>query len=192
MIIEDKILESILVKQKILADKSLIERIDLAAKKIIECYRNGGKVFVAGNGGSAADAQHIVCELVGRFYINRKGLAAEALSTNTSSITAISNDFDFAKIFSRQLEANAKRGDIFIGISTSGNSGNIIEALKVCSEIGVFTIGLTGESGGKMKYMCNILINVPSNDTPRIQEAHILIAHIICEVVERELFENEN
>ncbi len=189
--IKDRIKESIAVKEKILNDEKLLNNISLVAQKIIECYRNNGKVLFAGNGGSAADAQHLVAELVARFYLERKALKAEALNVNTSTITAIGNDYDYSKIFSRQVEANGEKGDIFIGLSTSGNSKNIIEAINVCREKGLFVIGFTGESGGKMKEMCDILINVPSSDTPRIQEAHITIGHIICEIVEKELFANK-
>lgn len=186
--IEERILESIKVKEKIIGDRELIKRIDSAATKILECYKKGKKVLCAGNGGSAADAQHIVAELVGRFYLERPALKAEALNTNTSTITSIGNDYDYSKIFSRQIEANGDKGDIFIGLSTSGNSKNIIEAIKVCKEKGLIVIGFTGESGGQMKDLCDILINVPSKDTPRIQEAHITIGHIICEIVEKKLF----
>ncbi len=190
--IEEIIRESIAVKEKIMNDKNLIHKISLIVEKIIECYKNNGKLLFAGNGGSAADAQHLVAELVGRFYLERKALKAEALSVNTSTITAIGNDYDYSKIFSRQLEANGDKGDIFIGFSTSGNSKNIIEAINICKEKEIFVIGFTGESGGKMQNMCDILINVPSNNTPRVQEAHITIGHIICELVEKKLFGNIN
>ncbi len=186
----DRLKSSIEVKEKIIKDSKLIEKIILSSEKIIECYKKGGKLLFAGNGGSAADAQHLAAELVVRFYLNRKALKALALNTNTSILTATANDFDFTQIFSRQIEANGDKGDIFIGFSTSGNSPNIIEAIKTAKEKELFIIGFTGETGGKMKEMCDILINVPSNDTPRIQEAHITIGHIICEIVERKLFEN--
>lgn len=191
MIIEEIIKESIKTKQKILETKELISRIEKVSDRFVECYKSGGRIFFAGNGGSAADAQHLACELVGRFYLNRRALAAEALNTNTSSLTAISNDYSFKEVFSRQLEANAREGDVFVGISTSGNSDNIIEAIKKCREKNVFVVGFTGRTGGRMKDICDILINVPSDDTPRIQEAHILIGHIICEIVEKKLFGNE-
>ncbi|MGC8765994.1 MAG: D-sedoheptulose-7-phosphate isomerase [Brevinematia bacterium] len=189
--IEERLIESIELKQRILSDRVLIERIKNAAEKIIECYKNNGKVFFAGNGGSAADSQHLVAELVGRFYLERKALRAEALSVNTSILTAVSNDYDFSRVFARQIEADAEKDDVFFAISTSGNAINVIEAIKICKSKGVFVIGLTGESGGKMKEMCDILINVPSSNTPRIQEAHITIGHIICEIVEARLFGDE-
>jgi D-sedoheptulose 7-phosphate isomerase len=147
-------------------------------------------VFFAGNGGSAADAQHLAAELESRFYLEREALASEALNTNTSVITAIGNDYNFDRIYARQIEANASRDDIFVGLSTSGNSVNIIEALVTSAANGLKTIGFTGESGGKMESLCCIIIKVPSNDTPRIQESHIMIGHIICEIVERELFKS--
>ncbi len=189
--IEQILKESIKVKEKILNDKTFIEKIKKTASLIVECYKRNGKVLFAGNGGSAADAQHLAAELVGRFYLDRKGLKAEALSVNTSSLTSISNDYGFASIFARQIEANGDKGDVFIAISTSGNSPNIIEAIKVCKEKGIIVVGFTGNSGGKMKDMCDILINVPSEITPRIQEAHITLGHIICEIVEKELFGNK-
>jgi len=191
-LIENKIRESIEIKQKILSDKKILSDIEKAAKMIIHCYRiNNGRVFFAGNGGSAADAQHLAAELVSKFYMEREALPAEALSTNTSILTAIGNDYSFDRVFSRQLEANAKKGDVFVGISTSGNAQNIIEALSICKMIGVKSIGLTGETGGNMTGLCDLLIKVPSIDTPRVQESHIMIGHIICEIVEKSLFGNK-
>ncbi len=168
----------------------IIRTIEEISKTIISSYCKGGKVFIAGNGGSAADAQHIAAELVSRFYMERKALAAESITVNTSNLTAIANDYDFSAVFSRQLEANAKKDDIFWGISTSGNSKNILSAIYTAKNIGMKIIGFTGESGGKMAEpgMCGLLIRIPSKDTPRIQENHILIAHIICELVESGLF----
>jgi D-sedoheptulose 7-phosphate isomerase len=159
------------------------------SRTIISAYGNGGKVFIAGNGGSAADAQHIAAELVSRFYKERKALAAESLTVNTSNLTAIANDYDFSVVFSRQLEANARKGDVFWGISTSGNSRNILSAINTAKDIGMKIICFTGGNGGKMAEpgMCDHLIKIPSKDTPRIQENHILIAHIICEIVENSL-----
>jgi D-sedoheptulose 7-phosphate isomerase len=187
-----KINESIEVKQKIVVNKELISAIKRSADVIIDCYRNhNGRVFFAGNGGSAADAQHLAGELVGRFYLERSGLAAEALTTNTSVLTAVGNDYSMDTIFSRQIEANGKPGDVFAGLSTSGNSKNIINAIKACRTKGLIIIGFTGESGGKMADLCDIIIKIPSIDTPRIQESHITIGHIICEIVEREMFNNK-
>ena len=171
-------------------DNKILKTIEEISNIIISAYDNGGKVFIAGNGGSAADAQHIAAELVSRFYKERKALAAESLTVNTSNLTAIANDYDFSNVFSRQLEANAKKGDIFWGISTSGNSKNILSAMNTAKNIGMRIIGFTGRNGGKMAEptTCELLIRVPSEDTPRIQENHILIAHIICEIVENSLF----
>lgn len=187
-IILQQIAESISVKSKILNDEKLIQVIKKAAIIVTDAYKNGKKTMLAGNGGSAADAQHIAGELVSRFYFDRPGLASIALTTDSSILTAIGNDYGYEQLFARQVQANGSKGDIFIGISTSGNSENIIRALQVCKEKGVFSIVLTGESGGKMNSLCDICINVPSNETPRIQEAHILIGHIICCIVEEELF----
>jgi D-sedoheptulose 7-phosphate isomerase len=156
--------------------------------KCVDVYKTGNKTLIAGNGGSAADAQHIAGEFVSRFYFDRPGLASIALTTDTSIITAIGNDYGYEKLFSRQLQANGVKGDMFIGISTSGNSANVIEALKECKEKGIITVGLTGEKGGKMAEMCDYCIKIPSNETPRVQESHILIGHIICAVVEEAIF----
>jgi len=163
----------------------LIQEVSL---KCVEVYKNGNKTLIAGNGGSAADAQHIAGEFVSRFYFDRPGLASIALTTDTSILTAIGNDYGYEKLFSRQVQANGVKGDIFIGISTSGTSANVVEALKECKEKGIITVGLTGASGGKMAELCDYCIKVPSNETPRVQEAHILIGHIICAVVEEAIF----
>ena len=164
------------------------QEIQKFAELIIETYKNGGKLFIAGNGGSAADSQHITAELVSRFYKERKALPAESLNVNTSNLTAIANDYDFSEVFSRQLEANAKKGDIFLGISTSGNSKNIIKALNKSKDMNIATLGFTGKDGGEMAGLCGNIIMVPSSNTPRIQEYHITIGHIICELVESSLF----
>jgi D-sedoheptulose 7-phosphate isomerase len=159
---------------------------------ILDAYRNGHTVFWFGNGGSAADAQHLACELVSRFFIERKALASVALTTNTSELTAIANDYSFDAVFSRQIEALVKKGDVVIGISTSGNSPNVIEGLKKAKEYGAITVAFTGQTGGKMKEVADILIAVPSDVTPHIQECHIMIGHVICYAVEKRLFaENE-
>ncbi|MBK1973999.1 D-sedoheptulose 7-phosphate isomerase [Campylobacter sp. TTU-622] len=180
--------ESIDTKEQILKDEDLLNLIKKVALEIIKAYKNGNKTLLAGNGGSAADAQHIAGELVSRFYFDRPGLASIALTTDTSILTAIGNDYGYEKVFSRQLEAQGLKGDIFIGISTSGNSVNILKALEICKEKGIISVGLTGKSGGKMNDLCDYCIKVPSNCTPRIQESHILIAHILCAIVEEELF----
>jgi D-sedoheptulose 7-phosphate isomerase len=186
--ISNQVKKSIDVKQKLLDSQELMNLVQEVALKCVEVYKNGNKTLIAGNGGSAADAQHIAGEFVSRFYFDRPGLASIALTTDTSIITAIGNDYGYEKLFSRQVQANGVKGDIFIGISTSGNSANVIEALKECKEKGIITVGLTGEKGGKMSEMCDYCIRVPSNETPRVQEAHILIGHIICAVVEEAIF----
>jgi len=159
-------------------------RIQQAAKMILDCYRNGGGVFLFGNGGSAADAQHIAGELVGRFLAERRALKAEALSTNTSVLTALANDYSFEHVFARQLQANARAGDVAFGLSTSGNSPNVLAALKQARQSGLRTIALTGEGGGKCAPHADCLLDVPSRQTPRIQEAGTLVYHLICELVE--------
>ncbi|WP_297814167.1 D-sedoheptulose 7-phosphate isomerase [uncultured Helicobacter sp.] len=186
--VENQIADSITTKQKILGNESLLQQIKQAGLKCIEVYKNGNKTLIAGNGGSAADAQHIAGEFVSRFYFDRPGIPSIALTTDTSILTAIGNDYGYEKIFARQLEANGVKGDLFVGISTSGNSKNILEALKVCKNKGIFSVGLSGESGGAMQELCDICIKVPSNTTPRIQESHILIGHILCAIVEEQLF----
>jgi len=186
--IADRIKSSIETKEKILKNKELINLISKVSNEIIEAFKQDKKVLLCGNGGSAADAQHIAAELSGRFYKDRKPLFAEALHINTSYLTAVANDYSFEEVFARLVDGMGRKGDILIGISTSGNSKNIINAINKAKEKGMITIGLTGETGGKMKDLVDYLINVPSKDTPRIQEAHILIGHIICEIVEEELF----
>lgn len=191
-LIEAQISASIDTKKKLLADATLIAQINAAVELIVAAYKNNHKTLVAGNGGSAADAQHIAGELVARFYFDRPGLSSMALSTDTSVLTAVGNDYGFERLFSRQVEAHGNEGDVFIGLSTSGNSPNILKALEMCREKGVKTIGLTGENGGKMPELCDICIKVPSLETPRIQESHILIGHIICYLVEETLFGHLN
>ncbi len=188
--IKEHFKDSINTKEKILQDENLLSLIREVALECIKAYKNGNKTILAGNGGSAADAQHIAAEFVSRFYFDREGLPSIAITTDSSILTAIGNDYGYERLFARQIEAQAKKGDIFIGISTSGNSANIIEALKMCKSKGVISVGLTGESGGKMRDLCDYCIKVPSNKTPRIQESHILIGHIICAIVEEELFGN--
>ena len=180
--------ESSKVKEDILSSQDLLETINEVAKEIIKAFKSDKKVLFCGNGGSAADAQHIAAELSGRFYIDREPLFAEALHVNTSYITAVANDYSYDEIYSRLVKAKGRRGDILVGISTSGNSSNVVKAFEEAKKIGMITVGMTGKSGGKMKELSDYLINVPSTDTPRIQEAHITIGHIICEIVERELF----
>ncbi len=186
--IKDRIKSSIDLKTAILNNDLLINKIELAAKKIIDTYKQEGKVFFCGNGGSAADAQHLAAELSGRFYYDRPSLFAEALHVNTSYLTAVANDYSYDEIYSRYIDGAGKSGDVLVGISTSGNSKNIVKAFKVAKNKGVKIIALTGKTGGEMKELADVLINVPSTDTPRIQESHILIGHIICEIVESTIF----
>ena len=174
----------------LLNDNRTISAIQDAADMIISAYKNGKKVLIAGNGGSAADAQHIAGEFVSKFYFDRNPLQAVALSVDSSVLTAIANDYGFEKVFERQILANATSGDVFIAISTSGNSENIILALKQAKNIGVKTIGLTGKKTCKMDDFCDVLIKIPSDSTPKIQEAHIMVEHIICAIVEKEIFNN--
>ena len=187
-LIKGIISSSIDVKNKIVSDDELIGLIQASVLLITETFQNGNKVFFCGNGGSAADAQHLAAEFSGRFYIDRKALPAEALHCNTSYLTAVANDYSYDMVYSRLLEGVAKKGDVLFGISTSGNSKNILNAFFKAKDIGVKRISLTGESGGEMKNHSEISLQVPSNDTPRIQESHILIGHIICELVEENIF----
>ena len=180
--------DSCCVKQKLLQNDELLSSITKINEIMIEAYNNNYKILLAGNGGSASDAQHIAGELVSRFYFDRPALPALALTTDTSILTAIGNDYGYSQIFSRQIEANANKGDIFIGISTSGNSENILNAINTAKEKKIITIGLTGQTGGKMKELCDYCLCIPSNETPRIQEAHILIGHIFCASIEEALF----
>lgn len=185
------ITESIKIKEDILKDKSLLDSIQKACDIIVECYRNENKVLLCGNGGSAADAQHIASELSGRFYLDRPSLSAEAMHVNTSYLTAVANDYSFEHVYARYLQGIGKSGDVLIGISTSGNSENILQALQQAKISGIKTISFTGKTGGKMKEFSDVLINIPSSNTPRIQELHIVIGHIICEFVENKLFGNK-
>jgi D-sedoheptulose 7-phosphate isomerase len=191
MHIKSRILEAISIKELILKDQELIARIQNVSELIISAYQSGNKTLFCGNGGSAADAQHLASELSGKFYLDRPPIHAEACHVNSSFITAVSNDYGFDLIFARHIQAVGKKGDVLVAISTSGNSENIIQAIKEARQMGLTCICLTGESGGRMAQMADVLINVPSTDTPRIQETHILIGHIICELVENELFGNQ-
>ncbi|BDL90555.1 TPA: D-sedoheptulose 7-phosphate isomerase [Campylobacter jejuni] len=186
--IKEHFTDSILVKEQILKDENLITLIKNASLEVIKAYKNGNKTLLAGNGGSAADAQHIAGEFVSRFYFDRPGIASIALTTDTSILTAIGNDYGYENLFARQVQAQGVKGDVFIGISTSGNSKNILKALELCKQKEIISIGLSGASGGAMNELCDYCIKVPSTCTPRIQEAHILIGHIICAIIEEELF----
>ncbi|MDY6395236.1 MAG: D-sedoheptulose 7-phosphate isomerase [Synergistales bacterium] len=191
MRIQQAIQDSIEVKQDILNSTEFVGKIQQAINLIVEAYKNGKKVLFCGNGGSAADAQHLAAELSGRFYYDRKPLYAEALHVNTSYLTAVANDYSYEDIFARILEAEGGEGDILVGISTSGNSSNVLKAFEVAKRKGMHTIAFTGNGGGKMADKSDVLLAVPSKDTPRIQESHIMIGHIICEMVEKALFPKE-
>ena len=186
--ISEAIRQSIEVKQKILNSNELLGAIKDVAETCSQSLCDGHKIMFCGNGGSAADAQHLAAELSGRFYIDRKPLAAEALTVNTSFLTAVSNDYSFEEVFARLVEGSGHAGDVLVGLSTSGNSENVIRAFQAAHSKGIITVGLTGESGGRLADISDFIIRVPSTDTPRIQESHILIGHIICELVERNLF----
>ncbi len=179
---------SIAVKQQLLQDDQLIHTINEVSTAMVNCFKQDGKILFCGNGGSAADAQHLAAEFSGRFYKDRAPLYAEALHVNTSYITAVANDYSYNEIYARLVKAKGRKGDILVGLSTSGNSQNIIEAFKVAKEREMVVVGLTGETGGKMKQYCDYLINIPSADTPRIQECHITVGHIICQLVEENYF----
>ncbi len=181
--------ESINVKNKILNDPFLLGQIGKVSSVIIEAYKRKNKVILFGNGGSAADAQHVAGELVNRFQLEREALPAVALTTDSSVLTSIANDYDYSVVFARQIEAWAKEGDVVIGISTGGNSPSVIEAVKVAKEKGAKTIGFTGRAGGELAELADLVLRVPSDETPRIQESHIAMFHIVCYLVERELFQ---
>ena len=186
-IISKYIKDSIAVKESLL-NEQVIRKLQDAVSLIEEAYKHGNKVIIAGNGGSAADAQHMAGEFVSRFYFDRPALSAIAITTDSSILTAIGNDYGYEKVFLRQVEAHAKSGDVYIAISTSGNSTNIVESLKVCQKLQLKTIGLTGAKKCLMDEYCDLMIKVDSLETPRIQEAHLLIEHIICALVEERLF----
>lgn len=187
-LIKEKISQSIEVKKSLLADAEMIEKIEKYAQILKHCFESDGKVFFCGNGGSAADAQHLSAEFSGRYYLNRKPLYSEALHVNSSYMTAVANDYGYEEVYARMVEACCRKGDVLVCISTSGNSPNILKAIEAAKKQGAMVISMTGETGGKMKETADLLINVPSKDTPRIQESHILIGHIVCEIVEKEMF----
>lgn len=180
--------ESISVKQQLLQDEPILAEILRSVEIIVTAFQNGNRIYFCGNGGSAADAQHLAAEFSGRFYTDRKALPAEALHCNTSYLTAVANDYSYDAVYARLIDGIANSGDVLIGLSTSGNSGNIVKAFEVAMEKGLTTIALTGITGGLMKGITDVLLNVPSTDTPRIQESHILIGHIICQLVEEQYF----
>lgn len=180
--------ESIELKQKVLADTQLTNNLDLLAKKVVHSFKNGGRVYFCGNGGSAADAQHLAAELSGRYYYDRPPLAAEALHVNTSYLTAVANDYSYEEIYARLFIAFGQPADVLIGLSTSGNSQNVIRAFEEAHKKGVLTVAFTGQSGGKMGEIADMSFRVPSKDTPRIQEVHMLLGHSLCEIVEQKMF----
>ena len=188
LLIKNVIKNSIETKKKILKDKNALLTIEKVAEEIIRAFKNDKKVLLCGNGGSAADAQHIAAEFSGKFYFDREPLFAEALHTNTSFLTSVANDFSYNEVFARAVKAMGRKGDILIGISASGNSLNVTKAIEMANKMKMVSIGLSGKTGGKMRDICKYLIKVPSTDTPRIQESHILVGHIICEIVEKEIF----
>jgi D-sedoheptulose 7-phosphate isomerase len=191
MRIIESIKESIEVKQKLLTNSLLISDIRKVAVACTNAFSRGNKVLFCGNGGSAADAQHLAAEFSGRYYFDRPPLPAEALHVNSSFLTAVANDYSFDEVYARLLKGIGRKGDVLIGLSTSGNSKNIIRAFEAARELGITTVGFTGETGGMLAGLSDFLINVPSQDTPRIQESHIMIGHIICEQVESTLFPRE-
>ena len=186
--IEDIIRASIEVKQQLVSDESMLNNLTKCVELIVTAFKNGNKVLFCGNGGSAADAQHLAAEFSGRFYTDRDALPAEALHVNTSYLTAVANDYSYDVVYSRLIQGIGKKGDVLVGLSTSGNSINIVKAFETAKQKGMSTIGFTGSTGGKMKSLSNYLLNVPSTDTPRIQESHILLGHIICQLVEEQYF----
>lgn len=191
-IIRDIITASISVKEEILQNEELLSSVEKAVSIITQAFQNGNKVLFCGNGGSAADAQHLAAEFSGRFYKNRKALPSEALHCNSSYITAVANDYSFDVIYSRLVDGIGEAGDVLVGLSTSGNSANIVKAFEVAAGKDMITIAFTGITGGTLKAYSNVLINIPSSDTPRIQESHIMIGHIICQLVEENLFASTN
>lgn len=187
-LLKSRLQASIDLKTSLLSNEAILSTVQQIVTEMVSCYRHDGKVLWAGNGGSAADAQHLAAELSGRFYYDRPPLFSEALHVNTSYTTAVANDYSYDVIFSRLVKAMGRKGDVLIGLSTSGNSPNVLKALEAANEIGMITVAFTGETGGKMKDVANYLVNIPSKDTPRIQECHMILGHTICELVEMELF----
>jgi D-sedoheptulose 7-phosphate isomerase len=186
--IKNIIQASIDTKQQVLANEELLNTIETVVNALVSAFKSGNRVYFCGNGGSAADAQHLAAEFSGRFYTDRKALPAEALHCNTSYLTAVANDYSFDVVYSRIIDGIGEKGDVLVGLSTSGNSANIVRAFETAREKGIVTVGFTGQSGGVMKSSSDYLLNIPSSDTPRIQESHIMIGHIICQLVEERYF----
>lgn len=187
-LIQNRIQASIRLKEQVLSEKTILETLEKVINVVTDAYQNDKKVYFCGNGGSAADAQHLAAEFSGRFYFDRAPLYAEALHVNTSYMTAVANDYGYDLVFSRLVQAKARKNDVLIGLTTSGNSKNIINAFEQARQQGVTTIGFTGNGGGALKNVSDFLIDIPSKDTPRIQECHLLLGHILCELVEAALF----
>jgi D-sedoheptulose 7-phosphate isomerase len=186
--IKKRIQESVTLKQTVLNDARLLGLVWETVQVMVGAFKQKKKVLFCGNGGSAADAQHLAAEFTGRYYFDRPPLFSEALHVNTSYLTAVANDYSYEEVYSRLVQAYGTRGDVLVGLSTSGNSNNIVRALETANALGMITVGMTGQTGGAMKNCCKILINIPSTDTPRIQEMHILLGHIMCELVEETLY----
>ncbi len=189
--IKEMITDSIDVKQRVLKDEALLQTVEKVTGECIDCFRRDGKVLFCGNGGSAADAQHLAAELSGRFYFDRPPLFAEAMHVNTSFLTAVTNDYSFAEAYARMVQASGRKGDVLFAMSTSGNSPNIVNAAKAALKRDMIVVGMTGTTGGDLAEHCQYLINIPSKDTPRIQESHMMLGHLICELVEAALFERK-
>ena len=186
--IKDIITASIEVKKRLLHDDAMLQQLEAVVNAMVVALKNGNRIYFCGNGGSAADAQHLAAEFSGRFYTDRDALPAEALHCNSSYLTAVANDYSYDVIYSRLVKGICNSGDVLVGLSTSGNSANIVKAFETAQQKQIITVGFTGASGGKMKALSNYLFNVPSNDTPRIQESHIMLGHIICQLVEENYF----
>ncbi len=186
--IKNIIAESISVKENVLKNDRIIETVQKIVDKVVAALKNGNRVYFCGNGGSAADAQHLAAEFSGRFYTDRDALPAEALHCNTSYLTAVANDYSYDVVYARLIKGIGEKGDVLVGLSTSGNSSNIVKAFEVAKEKGILTVGFTGEGGGKMKSLSDFLLDIPSKNTPRIQESHIMLGHIICQLVEEVYF----
>jgi D-sedoheptulose 7-phosphate isomerase len=188
--IKNIISDSIAVKEKVLKSETILSTLENIVDKLVETLKNGNRIYFCGNGGSAADAQHLAAEFSGRFYTDRDALPAEALHCNTSYLTAVANDYGFDVVYARLVKGIGQKGDVLVGLSTSGNSENIVKAFEAARDKEMITVGFTGESGGKMKTISDYLLNVPSKDTPRIQESHIMLGHIICQLVEEKYFKS--
>lgn len=186
--LKEKIAASVALKQQVMNSEALLATVQEVANVMNACFANDGKVLWCGNGGSAADAQHLAAEFSGRFYYDRPPLYSEALHVNTSYLTAVANDYAYDEVYARMVRAMGRKGDVLVGLSTSGNSGNVVKAFEAARELGMTTVGMTGESGGKMASLSEYLINIPSTDTPRIQECHMLLGHSLCELVEMTQF----